>query len=393
MAVRSLDKDSPWLLVALSALVALGPLTIDMYLPALPGMAGDLDASTGTTQLTISSYLLGFAVFHLACGPLADRYGRRPILIGGMLIYAAAALACAAAATIEQLILFRFVQGVGACVGPTLGRAMARDIFGPRRAARALAHIAMIMALAPAVAPTLGGLLLEFFAWPAIFCALAGYALLAIFMTWQLLPESLPARQSLWPSIIARNYLQLLKSRHYLTTTCASSLLYAGMVCFLSGSSFVFIDMMGVSTRSFGLLFLPTVIGYIGGNAISTRLAHGRESEQVMWIGVQLAIAAAGLMLLAGQLFPVPASIMLPMSLYAAALGVVLPHAMAAALSEYPFIAATASALLGFLQMSISALAGALVGALLSDSVLPMTGMIAVLSLCSWLLIRRLQTH
>jgi DHA1 family bicyclomycin/chloramphenicol resistance-like MFS transporter len=391
MAQPTLNKDSPWLLVLLAALVALGPLTIDMYLPALPGMLGDFASTTSRVQLTISSFLVGFALFHLVCGPLADRYGRKPVLVGGISLFVAASLGCAQASSIDELILYRFLQGVGACVGPTLARAIARDIFGPRQAARALAQIAMIMALAPAVAPTLGGILLQFFHWSVIFLVLAAYALVAIVFIIRKLPESLPQVQSLHPLEISRNYLQLLRSVHYLVTTCASSLLYTGMIAFLSGSSFIFIDMMGVSTAHFGLLFLPTVAGYILGNAISTRLAHGREPEQVMWVGAKLGLAGAVCMVVASELTRVPLGIVLPMSLYSMALGIVLPHAMAAALRPFPHMAGTASALLGFIQMGLSSVGGAVVGASLVDSARPMTMMILMLSCVSCLMIKGLQ--
>jgi DHA1 family bicyclomycin/chloramphenicol resistance-like MFS transporter len=391
MPRHPLHKDSPWLLIILASLVALGPLNIDMYLPALPSMVDDLATTTSRTQLTISSFLVGFAIFHLVCGPLADRFGRIPILIGGMLVFVVATVACARASTIEELIFYRFAQGMGACVGPTLGRAMARDIFGPHKAARALAYIAMIMALAPAVAPTLGGILLEFFHWTAIFYVLAGYALLAIVIVWMFLPESLPEVQSLHPIQIGRNYLQLIVDRRFIATTTASSLLYAGMVSYLSGSSFIFIGMMGVSEAGFGLLFLPTVAGYIAGNAISTRLSHNRSSEAVMWIGVQLALLSAVCMLLAGQLYFHPVSIVLPISAFSASLGLVLPHAMATALRPFPEMAGTASALLGFIQMGLSSVAGALVGIFLVDSALPMTLVITCLTGASWLLTRGLR--
>jgi DHA1 family bicyclomycin/chloramphenicol resistance-like MFS transporter len=379
------------LLTLLAALVALGPLTIDMYLPAMPGMVDALGTTTSQVQLTISSYLLGFSLFHLVCGPLADRFGRRPVLIGGLALYLLASLACAGAETIEELIFYRFLQGVAACVGPTLGRAIARDLFGPQRAARALAYIAMIMALAPAVAPTLGALLLEFYAWPAVFMALAIYA--AAVMVWLglRLPESLPEMQPLHPVSIGRNYLGLLTSRHYMATTTASALLYAGMIAFLSASSFIFIDMMGVPTRYFGVLFLTTVAGYIAGSAISTRLATSRESEQVMWIGVQLSVIGGLAMLLATEFWFHPLSVLLPMTMVAAALGIVLPHAMGAALRNYPHMAGTASALFGFIQMGLSSLAGAVVGLYLEADARPMVAVILLSSCAAWWLTRRLQ--
>ena len=391
MKLRHIDTDSPVLLLVLAALVALGPLTIDMYLPAMPGMVETLATDANRVQLTISSYLLGFSIFHLACGPLADRYGRRPILLGGLGMYLLASLACASAETIEQLIFYRFLQGVAACVGPTLGRAIVRDIFGPHRAARALAHIAMIMALAPAVAPTLGGVMLQFLPWSAIFYSLGIYALFVAALVWYYLPESLPVVQALHPAQIGRNYMSLLGDRHFMTTCCASALLYAGMVAFLSTSSFIFIDMMGIPTRYFGALFLTTVIGYIAGNAISTRLATKRESEQVMWMGVQLAVLGGGMMLVASEAWFHAASIIVPMAFFSMALGIVLPHALAAALRPFPHMAGTASALFGFIQMGLSALAAVVMGASLTDSARPLALTILGASLLSRYLIGRLQ--
>lgn len=382
---------STGLLILLAALVALGPLTIDTYLPAMPGMVTALGTTSSAVQLTISSYLLGFSLFHLACGPLSDRYGRRPVLLAGLSLYLLATLACAAASNIEQLIFYRFLQGAAACIGPTLGRAMARDLYGPKGAARALAYIAMIMALAPAIAPTLGGLLLQYQPWPAIFLALAGYALLVLIWASLRLPESLPEVQALNIRSVARNYRALLGHRHYMITTTASALLYAGMIAYVSASSFVFIDMMAVPSQYFGLLFLTTVIGYVAGSGISTRLALTRESEQVMWIGARAAVGAAVLMLLCSELWFNPASIVLPMALFSTSLGIVLPHAMGVALRDFPHMAGTASALFGFLQMGISSLGGALVGAYLHSNARPMVATILVSSLLCWWLTRRLQ--
>jgi len=391
MRPRPLNTDSPRLLALLAAVVALGPLTIDMYLPAMPGMAAIMQASTSQVQLTISSYLLGFSLFHLVCGPLADRYGRRPILLGGLGLYLVASLACARASSIDELILLRFLQGAAACVGPTLGRAIARDLYGPHRAARALAYIAMIMALAPAVAPTLGGFMLEFYSWSSIFVALTVYALIVMGCIAVWLPESLPQAQALHPVQIGRNYLQLLQNSHFMTITLASALVYAGMIAFLSGSSFIFIDMMGVPARYFGTLFLATVIGYVAGNALSTRLSRDRDSEQVMWIGARIAALAGLLMLCATEVWFHPVSILLPMAGFSMALGIVLPHSMAAALRPFPHMAGTASALFGFIQMAVSSAGGALVGIYLTDSARPMILVIFGLSTVSCWLIRRLQ--
>lgn len=382
MARRHLNPESPWLLALLAALVALGPLSVDMYLPAMPTMMRALDADIGQMHLTLSTYLTGFAVFHLACGPLADRFGRKPLLLGGTLVFVAACIGCAQSDSVEELLVFRFLQGVGACVGPTLARTVTRDIFGPRRAARALSLIAMLMALGPAVAPTLGGFVLLVLPWPVIFIFLALYGALMILLIQVYLAESLPGRQSLHPASIARNYAHLIADPSFLSVTIASALVYAGLMAYLSSSSFVYIDMLGVPVQYFGFIFVSTVAGYIAGSGISARLATRWDSQQTMLLGGALCVLTSTCMWAGNNLFATSIWVLiLPMTVYAIGMGLVLPHAMAIALAPFPQMAGTASALLGFIQMGLSALASALVGALLNDSPQPM--LIAMVALNS----------
>ena len=381
MSRRYLHKDSPWLLALLATLVALGPLSVDMYIPALPAMMVALDTNIGQMHLTLSAYLTGFAIFHLACGPLADRFGRKPMLYGGLSLFVAGALGCAASGTIEQLLAFRLLQGIGACVGPTLARTVTRDIFGPTRAARALSLIAMLMALAPAVAPTLGGVMLLFLPWSSIFLFLAIYAAALVVLIHRLLPESLPQRQSLHPLAIARNYRELVVDPLYLSVTLAGGLVYAGLIAYISSSSFVYIEMLGVPTEYFGLIFLTTVMGYIAGSGVSARLAHRYASEQLMLLGAILSLSASALMLAGAIVWPASVlALMLPTVLYSMGMGLVLPHAMAIALRPFPHIAGTASALMGFIQMSLSAIASATSGAFLKDTPLPMLGAMLIIT-------------
>ena len=387
MSARQLQHDSPWLLALLAALVALGPLSVDMYLPAMPIMMRAFDTDISHMHLTLSSYLTGFALFHLACGPLADRFGRKPVLVIGTALFVAACIGCSLSTTVEQLLLFRFLQGIGACVGPTLARAVARDVFGPTGAARALSLIAMLMALAPAVAPTLGGVLLLVLPWESVFLFLACYGAAMIALIHVFLPESLPLVQSLHPARIARNYAELLVDPFFLTVTITSGLVYAGLLVYLASSSFVYIDMLGVPVEYFGLVFLSSVVGYMGGSAFSARLSKRRDSEQIMRLGVMLGMAACCLLWVSATLWPASVlALVLPMSLYSIAMGLVLPHAMAIALRPFPHIAGTASSLLGFIQMSLSAAASALIGGFLSDSPLPMIHLLLGISLVALLL-------
>ena len=387
MAHRHLKPDSRWLLALLAALVALGPLSVDMYLPAMPLMMRALNTDIGHMHLTLSSYLSGFALFHLACGPLADRFGRKPILTIGTGVFVIACIGCAQSTSIEELLIYRFLQGIGACVGPTLARTVTRDIFGPRGAARALSLIAMLMALGPAVAPTLGGFVLLVLPWPVIFLFLACYGVLMILLLQVYLAESLPERQSLHPINIARNYAQLVSDRGFLTVTIASGLIYSALMAYLSSASFVYIDMLGVPVQYFGFIFLSTVVGYMAGSAISARMASRYDSHQTMVAGALLCLLTTAIMWAGASLHPESIWVlMLPMTLYAIGMGLILPHAMAIALAPFPHIAGTASALLGFLQMGLSAIGTAFVGSLLSNSPQPMLVAMFIITLGSFAL-------
>jgi len=373
MKKQTLDHDSPWLLALLATLVALGPLSVDMYLPAMPAMQNAFDTSISKMHLTLSAYLAGFAIFHLICGPLADRFGRKPILMLGTVIFVGACVGCSQSSNINELLLFRFLQGVGACVGPTLARAIVRDIFGPTRAAKALSLIAMLMALAPAVAPTLGGAMLLFLPWSSIFLFLAVYGAISIALVQRYLPESLPQKQSLHPLAVASNYSLLIKDPFYLLVTIASALMYAALLTYLSSSAFVYITVLAVPVEYFGFIFISGVLGYIIGSGISARLTSRYTSEQLTLQGTALGLAATLLMWLSSTLYPLSiAAYMAPMVLFSTALGLVLPNSMAVALRPFPQIAGTASALLGFIQMAISAVSSALVGLLLTTSPQPM---------------------
>ncbi|GAB5452944.1 MAG: multidrug effflux MFS transporter [Halioglobus sp.] len=381
------------MLVLLAALVALGPLSVDMYIPALPAMMLALDTDISHMHLTLSTYLTGFALFHLVAGPVADRIGRRPVLIGGTLLFVAACIGCSQSETVEELLVYRFIQGVGACVGPTIARTIARDVFGPVRAARALSLIAMLMALAPAVAPTLGGLLLLWLPWPVIFVFLAVYGLVMVFVVQFFLAESIPVKQSLHPAVISRNFLELLRNRTYLTATVGSGCIYAGLMTYIASSSFVYIDMLGVPVHLFGLIFLSSVIGYMIGSATSARLSSKWIPERVALLGAAFTAGSSLTMLVGNVLLPDSVlALMLPMVFYSAGMGLILPNAMAVALRPFPHIAGTASAMLGFIQMSLSSAATALIGVFLADTPGPMIYLMLVISTIALLLGLKLYT-
>jgi DHA1 family bicyclomycin/chloramphenicol resistance-like MFS transporter len=375
-----LALTSVWTTLLLAAAVALGPLAIDMYLPALPSMAESLNAGPDRIQLTLSIYLAGFALAQLICGPLADRFGRKPIMVIGFVLFAIASVGCALASNIETLILFRFLQALGGSAGPVLGRAAVRDIYTPREAARIMAILASIMALAPAIAPTGGGLLLSVFGWESIFLALGAYSLLMALIIAFGIKEPLAAnnRQSLRLGSLWLNYRTLAADKSFLGYTLTNALVFSGLFAFVSGAPFVLIDFMGVKAEFFGLYFAAVVAGYIGGNLTAIYLGRKLLPDQILLRGVGLCMASGALMagLALTGVFHITA-VMIPQILFMAGVGMVLPQTMSGALANFPQMAGAASALFGFVQMTLAALIGMLVGHLHTGTSLVMALTIA----------------
>ncbi|MCP1366984.1 Bcr/CflA family efflux MFS transporter, partial [Halomonas sp. BBD48] len=232
---------SPIAVVVLAAMVAMGPLATSMYLPAFPAMAETFGVGADRIQLTLSAYMIGLAVAQLLCGPLADRFGRKPLLLIGMALFCLGSVGCMFADSIAVLFGYRFLQAFGAASGMVLAQAMIRDTFAPVDAAKKLAYMASTTAVAPALAPVAGGALLVAFGWPSIFLALALYAALTLAVVGVGLPESLPRerRQTLHPRTVAGNYLAAISHRTFLAHALAVSLMFAGHYGFMSGAPFV----------------------------------------------------------------------------------------------------------------------------------------------------------
>ncbi|NMG44772.1 Bcr/CflA family efflux MFS transporter [Aromatoleum toluvorans] len=374
------------LAILVTALVALGPLSTDFYLPALPAITTALVTDVAHTQLTLSVYLSGFAVGQLAYGPLSDRYGRRPALLFGIAVYLVASIACIFAASIEALIVARFLQALGACAGPVLGRAVVRDVYGPHDSARMLSYVGTAMALAPLVGPMLGGWLTVWSGWRATFVFLAVYSALLWGATALLLRETNPHLNPSAgrPAEMLTNFATLLRDRRYRGVLMCNALAYAGLFAFISGASFVFIGMFGFTPQEMGLAFGLMVSGYMSGTTASGRLSRRLGPERLMRNGALLGVAAGGTMLglaLGGVHHPL--AVMLPMWFSACSIGLVMPNAAAIGLAPYPHMAGSAASLMGCSQMGLAALAGVFVGHSLAGSVVPMAFVIAATALGS----------
>ena len=379
-----MPQPSSRLIYILAAIITIGPLSVDLYLPAMPSMVQYFSTNLSQVQLTLSSYLLGFAVFHLVCGPLSDCFGRKPILLAGMSLYVGMSAMCALSDTIEQLIICRFFQAMGACCAPTLCRAIVRDVYPPQESVKALAYVSSLMALAPVVAPTIGGLLVKYGDWRLTFWVLVGAGIFAILLTLFCVPESLQEKQTIHPKNILSNFITLLMNANYMGYVLTAAFLYASIFAFMSGASFVLIDFMQVKPEHFGFYFLPIVIGYIAGNLFTAKIAYAWKPNRLFQIGIAFALVASLLMVTFCYLeWYHPLLIVMPVLFVTLGIGLVLPQAMALALMPFPHMAATASAMMGFLQMVAASLAGLLVGLILVDEPLPMALIILVTVLAS----------
>ncbi len=383
----------------LAGLSAVGPLTTDMYLPSLPDIARLLGASSAQVQLTISAYLIGFAAGQIIYGPVSDRHGRKPVLIGAIALYCAASLACALSTSIEMLIVARAFQALGGSGGIVLTRAIVRDIYSGAHAGRELSVIGSVMALAPVLAPILGGLIQTAFGWRVTFLALVGAGFAGAAVVWVLLPETLNNRAAepvSLPSML-RSYRIVGRNPAYLAYLSITSASYAGLFAWISGSAFVLQGLYGLAPFDFGVAFALGSVGYMIGSAIAARLVIRLGLDGVLGLG-GCACAAGGLAMVAAVASGLTSSmsLVLPMAVYLAGLGMVLPQGIAGAMTPFPERAGAASSLFGFLQQTAAAVSGAAVGWFLGQSAWPLALGVATMGFATiglWLATRGLRAR
>lgn len=375
---------TPRLVAILALLCAMTPLSIDMYLPALPSLVATYQVSRGEVQLTLSAFIVAFGAGQILYGPLGDHFGRRPVLLGGVLLYIVASAACAVAQSIEQLIVLRFLQGLAACGVPSMARAMVRDLADRDRAAAALSTIMASVSLAPMIAPFIGANILDLADWRAIFWTLAGFGVLAWLAAGIGAPESLgPAlRGPLDFRLVLKRYGELMQSRLFLGYALCSACVFAGMFGFLSGSSFVLIETYGLSPRTYSYCFAANVVAITAGASMNAVMVRRLGAERVLRIAVWLP-AIAGCTLLAAGLFEHATRALgiwpfIPLFVASiAGISVVAPNATSGALQNYPHMAGIASSLIGIVQYGLGAVFGVIVGQLVGGSILPMVAVMA----------------
>ncbi|MGG5887708.1 multidrug effflux MFS transporter [Falsiroseomonas sp. HC035] len=350
-----------WLLVAI---IAIGPFTMQVLVPSLPAMGRDLGASTANVQLTVTLYLLGVGAGQLVYGPLSDRFGRRPLLMGGLALYAVASLAAALAGGIGALVVARVIQSIGACAGVVLTRAVIRDVWPRDEAASVLGYVTMGMTIAPMLAPILGSLLQESFGWRASMWACLGVVVPLALVAWLRLPETLAVPQKL-PGLYAiwqayRSLWAIPAFRAYTAlTACATGIFFA----FLGGAPYVVVQGMGYTPVQFALAFATISIFFAAGNWLAGVLSKRLGILRMLGLGTVIATVGALGAAVAVLVFPPHILVFFaPMAAVAVGNGMTQPNAIAGALSAKPQLAGTASALVGALQMGFGALMTFIVG-------------------------------
>ena len=358
----------------LVAVSAVGPLALNIFMPSMPGLPAVFDTDYGTVQLTLGLYLVGLAVAQLAYGPLSDRFGRRPLLLGGFCLFLVGTLAGCFSGSIEMLIASRVVQAIGGCAGFVLARAIVRDLFDRERSASVIAYISAAMVMAPMVAPLIGGYLDDWLGWRSTFVFVGGFGAVVTVFAVLLLHESNFDRQPL-PGLrgMVAAYRELLASPVFRGYAFLTTFASAGFFAFLGGAPYVVIELMGRTSSEYGWYFALSAIGYMSGNLFSGRMSMRLGIDRMIGLGLALNLAGVSLMLMlwaAGSM--VPLALFGPMLLFAIGNGLNLPNGIAGAISVDPRRAGTASGLSGFLQMSAGAGASAFVGHVITDSQLPL---------------------
>jgi DHA1 family bicyclomycin/chloramphenicol resistance-like MFS transporter len=354
-------------------MTGIGPFSMDMYLPALPRIAGEFHAGASRVQLTLTACLVGLAVGQLLTGPLSDRWGRRRPALAGLGLYAVFSLLCALAPSAEALSAARLAQGVAGGATIVISRAVVRDLHAGAAAAAYFSRLMLVFGVAPVVAPSAGSLVLRYTSWPGVFVVLAVIGALILVAALGGLPETLPAERRHTGGLAetARGMRSLLHDRGYVGYVLALGMAGAGLFGYISGSSFVLQQVYGASPQLYGVLFGLNALGFVLVGQLNGRLVHRVPPRRLLGVALVIAVAAAVALVVAARWHSLIA-VAVPLLVFMSALGMVLPNATALALDLHPGRAGAASALLGAAQSLCGAVVAPVVGLAGSGTATPM---------------------
>jgi DHA1 family bicyclomycin/chloramphenicol resistance-like MFS transporter len=378
-----LRPNSLSFILFVGGLLAFGPLTLEMYVPTLPLVAEAFGVGAGPAQLTVSVYLAGFAIGQLVSGPLVDVFGRRPLLLGGMVLIAAASAICIVAPSIDSITIARFVQALAVSVGQVAGRAVIRDTHDPAGTARMLAFTMVVIGLTSAITPVAGGFLAVWLGWEVVFALHVVLALIFFVLIWRRFTETIPVRESLsrQVAITRRGMVRLIADRVFLSYTASICFMFGSMFTFISAGAFMFVEVLGMAPAHFGFVFTAISGSLALGSFLAGSLAR-RVDRRRMFVAAAVAVATISVAM-AGIGWAGGASIAVLIVLLGAigfAMGFVVALGMAGALAPHPEVAGTASALIGFSQGTFAAGMSAAAGLLFDGTVMSVLVPMAVLA-------------
>ena len=367
-------KNNFSLILILGSLTALSPFSIDMYLPAFPQMAHDFQTNVAKVSLTLSSYFIGLASGQLFYGPLMDRFGRKKPLYAGLIIYILAAIGCAFSKSVDTLMIFRFIQAAGGCAAAVGAFAMVRDLFSSKESAKVLSLLILILGVSPLLAPTIGGYLAVYFGWASVFFVLASIAATILIVVWRLLPESHAGDKNhvlrLMP--IAKNYLSIVREPQFYTYAASGAMGFAGLFVYLAASPTIFMEIFGVSEQVYGWIFAIVAMGLVGTSQLNVVLIKKYNSEKILFFSLSALVCTSFVFFICAFTGHYNVySIVCTMFVFLSCIGLSNPNSQALAMAPFASKAGSATALVGFLQMSFGALASICVGLLKAQQLLP----------------------
>jgi DHA1 family bicyclomycin/chloramphenicol resistance-like MFS transporter len=383
-------KNRSLIILILGVMTALSPFSIDMYLPAFQTIANQFGTTVAQVSLSVSSYFVGLAAGQLFYGPLLDRFGRKPPLYAGLAIYLLASILCLMAKNTDHLVMCRLLQAIGGCAAGVASMAMVRDLFSLKESAKVYSLLILILGTSPLLAPTIGGALIVNFGWHSVFYALSAYSILLLAAIKFLLPESHAADTSvaLRAGPIAKGFFEILKNRQFLTYAFSGAIAFSGLFVYVAGSPIIFLETYKVSAGVYGWIFAIIAAGMILASQVNVFLLKRYSNQQLVTAATlgQVIISSVFVLGLVLHWFNLPETVAM-FFLFMCSFGINNPNGGALALEPFSKNAGRASALLGFMQMSIGALASSLIGVFQVKETLPVVALIAVNSFIALLIL------
>jgi MFS transporter, DHA1 family, multidrug resistance protein len=383
-------KSKFLLILILGSLSAIGPFSIDMYLPGFPAIAADLESTVAHVSLSLSSFFIGISAGQLIYGPILDRYGRKRPLYFGLIIYLLASAGCAFVTSVDALIILRLLQALGGCAGMVASRATVRDVFPVEENAKVFSTLMLVIGISPVIAPTLGGYISATFGWQYVFVVLtflAAFILTAVHFAFPITKQP-DTTKSLKPAAIIRGYVNVFKEPQFYTYVLTGSLASSGLYAYISGSPYVFMELYKVTEKQYGWIFALIALGLIISSQLNSVLLRAFTSEQIIRVAL-LCQSFAGAILFAGTLLGLLDlfSTIFFIFVFLCCQGFTFPNSSALSLAPFSKNAGTASALLGAIQMGVGTLTSAMVSILNNKTALPMTGVMAACAISSFMVL------